>query len=106
MHVVVAGDSDRHDRPPGVVVQRAEVVIDQELTLPANADDVISALGKRSNRDPAPVCAAGAANLVDAVRRHGVQRLVAATTDPSVIGRSHGLRRGRIPQRMTVWVAT
>lgn len=193
----IVRDSGPYDRPPGVVVQRAEVVTDPELTLPADADAVISTLGKRSNQDPAPVCAAGTANLVDAMRRHGVRRLVvtsavpvltsgagepwwfrhvvrplvrrsapriyddleameqivrgggpsvdwtivrpgylidteatdyqlvpeangstsvcradlasalvAAATDPSAIGRSYGLRRGRSPQRMTARVAT
>lgn len=78
----IVRDSGRYDRPPGVAVQRAEVVTDPELTLPADADAVISTLGKHSNRDPAPVCAAGTANLVDAMRRHGVRRLVVASAVP------------------------
>lgn len=74
--------SGRHDWPADVIVHQAEVVTDQDLVLPADADAVISVLGKRSNRDPAPVCAAGTANLVAAMRRHGVQRLIVASAVP------------------------
>jgi putative NADH-flavin reductase len=83
-HLVTAivRDSGRYNPPPGVVVLQAEVVTDQGLTLPADADAVISALGKRSHQDPAPVCAAGTANLVAAMGRIGVRRLVVVSAVP------------------------
>jgi putative NADH-flavin reductase len=77
-------DSGRYDPPPGVVVHQAEVVTDQDLTLPADADAVISALGKRSRQDPAPVCAAGTANLVAAMGRAGVGRPVVRRSAPGI----------------------
>jgi putative NADH-flavin reductase len=75
-------DSGRYEPPPGVAVHQAGVVTDQDLTLPAGTDAVISALGKRSRQDPVPVCAAGTANLVAAMERAGVRRLVVVSAVP------------------------
>lgn len=68
--------------PPGVVVQRVEVVTDPDWELPADVDAVISALGKQSYADPVPVCADGTANLIMAMGRTGVRRLLAVSASP------------------------
>lgn len=68
--------------PPGVEVQRVEVVTDPDWELPADADAVISALGKRSFADPVPVCADGTANLISAMHRGHVRRLLVVSASP------------------------
>ncbi|MGO1971899.1 MAG: NAD(P)-dependent oxidoreductase [Propionibacteriaceae bacterium] len=68
--------------PPGVAVHRVEVVTDPDWELPADVDAVISALGKQSYTDPVPVCADGTANLIAAMRRGDVRRLLVVSASP------------------------
>jgi uncharacterized protein YbjT (DUF2867 family) len=65
-----------------VGVQVAEVVTDTSLALPAGADAVISALGMRGGRG-APVCEPGTANLVAAMSRAGITRIVTVSAVPA-----------------------
>jgi putative NADH-flavin reductase len=78
----IVRDARRYDPPPGVAVREAEVVTDRDLTLPADVDAVISALGKRSYQDPEPVCASGTRNLIAAMERGGVRRIVVVSAVP------------------------
>ncbi|UWF77451.1 MULTISPECIES: NAD(P)-dependent oxidoreductase [Microbacterium] len=67
---------------PGIRVLRADVVADHAVRLPEGTDVVISTLGKRSYDDTAPVCAGGVTNLLGAMRRQGVSRIVATSASP------------------------
>ncbi|WP_157975547.1 NAD(P)-dependent oxidoreductase [Brachybacterium sp. YJGR34] len=76
-------DASAAQLPPGVEVQQAQVVTDPDLTLPADTDAVISALGSRTPKDPQPVCAPGTAHLVEALGRlGGRRRLVVVSASP------------------------
>jgi putative NADH-flavin reductase len=79
---VLVRDPGRFRAPAGVHVVAAQVVDDPGVTLPDGADAVVSALGKRSAKDPAPVCTDGVRNLVAAMRRKGVRRIVAVSASP------------------------
>ena len=68
--------------PFGAEVVEAAVVSDGQLVLPDGVDAVISTLGKRSVRDPEPTCAAGIHNVISAMRRQGVSRLVVTSAAP------------------------
>ena len=75
-------DASAYEPPAGVTVQQAQVVTDDELELAPDADVVITSLGKRAFRDPVPVCAAGTANLLGAMARGGVRRIVGVSAVP------------------------
>lgn len=68
--------------PPGVAVHRVEVVTDQDWALPTDVDAVISSLGKQSYGDPVPVCSDGTANLIMAMDRARVRRLLVVSAVP------------------------
>lgn len=93
-------DGSAHDVPAGVSIRQAQVVADDELTLPSDADVVITSLGKRSFRDPTPVCAAGTANLLAAMERGGPRRIVAVSAVPVLttgVGEPWWFRHGLRP---------
>lgn len=93
-------DPAGYDPPPGVAVQEAQVVTDGDLTLPVGTDAVITTLGKRSSRDSEPVCAAGTANLITAMRRSDIRRIVAVSASPvltSGVGEPWWFRYGLRP---------
>ena len=93
-------DARRYAPPAGVAVREAEVVTGRDVTLPADADAVISTLGKRSSRDPEPVCAAGTANLLAAMRDSDVRRIVVVSAVPvltSGVGEPWWFRHGVRP---------
>ena len=71
------------DVPRSVDVGVAEVAADQGLTLPDDADVVISALGMRPDHPETPVCAPGTANLVAAMARAGIPRIVVVSAVPA-----------------------
>ncbi|WP_251152389.1 NAD(P)-binding oxidoreductase [Cellulosimicrobium sp. Marseille-Q4280] len=75
-------DASRYQRPHGVHVQEAEVVTGRGLALPDDVDVVVSVLGKRSYQDSTPVCADGVTNLLAAMGRHRVRRMVAVSASP------------------------
>ncbi|MFD6856150.1 NAD(P)-dependent oxidoreductase [Rhodococcus sp. NPDC060086] len=70
------------DAPTGVQLLETQVVTDRELTLPHDTDAVISTLGKRSYDDTEPVCTSGTGNLLAAMQRQGVHRIVAVSASP------------------------
>lgn len=107
MHIVVAGASGRTGRevvrravslgmrvaaivrpgtefaaPPGVSVLRADVLADQVAELPADADVVISTLGMGADL-ATPVCEPGTRNLIAAMERVGITRMVAVSAVPA-----------------------
>ncbi|MGW5360757.1 NAD(P)-dependent oxidoreductase [Actinopolymorpha pittospori] len=75
-------DARRYTAPAGVAVHETTVTADRELTLPEGTEAVISALGMRSPRDPGPVCAPGAENLLAAMRRGSASRFLAISAAP------------------------
>ncbi|CAM3684364.1 NAD(P)-dependent oxidoreductase [Isoptericola cucumis] len=79
----------RYHAPAGVDVVAAEVVADPDLELPPGVDAVVSTLGKRTAKDPVPVCADGTAHLLAAMRRHDVRRIVTVSASP-VLRTGHG----------------
>ncbi|MGV2982166.1 NAD(P)-dependent oxidoreductase [Microbacterium sp. AGC85] len=68
--------------PAEAEVLEADVVRGDGFELPPGTDVVISALGKNTNRDRTPVCAAGTKHVIDAMRRAGVRRLVVTSASP------------------------
>ena len=107
MHIVVVGASGRTGRlvvqqalraghrvtavarnplntelPAEAEVLRVDVVGDEGFALPRDADVVISALGKNSNSDRTPVCTLGTKNVMGAMRRAGIRRLVVTSASP------------------------
>ncbi|MEE2057151.1 NAD(P)-dependent oxidoreductase [Rhodococcus artemisiae] len=70
------------DAPNGVRMLEAQVTTDRELTLPDSTDAVISTLGKRSYDDTDPVCTAGTENLLAAMQRQGIHRIVTVSASP------------------------
>lgn len=68
--------------PTEAEVLNADVVDDDGLALPHDADVVISALGKNSNRDRTPVCTLGTRHVMAAMRRAGIRRLVVTSASP------------------------
>lgn len=70
------------DLPAEADVLDADVVRDEDFALPSDADVVISALGKTSNRDRTPVCSLGTQHVMGAMRRAGIRRLVVTSASP------------------------
>lgn len=76
-------DLRSYQAAPAVEVRQAQVVADSDLTLPADTDAVISALGPRAPKNPEPVCAPGTEHLVAALERlGGRRRLVVVSATP------------------------
>jgi nucleoside-diphosphate-sugar epimerase len=75
-------DESRYACPDEVQVQAADVVTGRGLELPDDADTVVSVLGKRSYQDPTRVCADGVANLLAAMGRRRVRKIVAVSASP------------------------
>ncbi|MEV1128401.1 NAD(P)H-binding protein [Agromyces sp. NPDC049794] len=78
----VVRSPDREPLPADVHLMQADVVADSAFELPTDADVVISALGKRSNRDRAPVCERGTTNVIASMRRNGIRRLIVVSASP------------------------
>ncbi|WP_139415635.1 NAD(P)-dependent oxidoreductase [Agromyces laixinhei] len=68
--------------PPSVATVVADVVQSEEIALPDDTDVVISALGKKSNKERTPVCTAGTKHVLAAMQRAGVRRLVVTSASP------------------------
>lgn len=63
-------------------IRRADPVADEALALP-DADAVISCLGMRPDLPNVPVCAPGTRNLIAAMLRTGIPRLVVISAVPA-----------------------
>lgn len=90
-------DASRFTGPTEVQVLEADVVSGRGLSLPEDAEVVISALGKRSPKDKDPVCESGVRHLLAAMKRSGLSRIVVISAAPV-------LRSGEGEGRFSRWV--
>ena len=90
-------DAARFSGPETVRVVEADVVSGRGVDLPPGADVVISALGKRSAKDRAPVCESGVGHLLAAMKQAGLSRIVVISAAPV-------LRSGEGEGRFSRWV--
>ncbi|OLT45268.1 hypothetical protein BJF85_02605 [Saccharomonospora sp. CUA-673] len=75
-------DPGRYDPPDAVTTLRADVARDPAIPLPPDTDAVISALGKRSPRDPESTCMLGIIHLAAAMRAVDTRRIVVTSAQP------------------------
>ena len=75
-------DAARFAGPETVQLIEVDVVSGHGVDLPADADVVISALGKRSDKDRDPVCEPGVLHLLAAMQRAGLGRIVVISAGP------------------------
>jgi len=68
---------------PGAEIRITDPVADKQLALPPDADAVISCLGMRPAQPSVPVCEPGTSNLVDAMLRAGIPRIVVTSAVPA-----------------------
>lgn len=72
----------RYRAPEGVSVLQADVVTDARIELPADAEAVVSALGKTELHSPEPTCLLGVVHLLAAMHATGIRRIVVVSAQP------------------------
>lgn len=78
----IVRDGTRCDIPDADMLI-ADPVVNAELTLPPDADAVISCLGMRPDQLNVSVCAPGTKNLIEAMLRADIPRLVVTSAVPA-----------------------